>query len=122
MQNNPGAPARERRVVLGKSIVRKPISIKIQDRSSLWSFLMKVISYTDLQANLVKFMDHTCETHEPILITRSDGESVVVLSLSEYESMKETLYLLGNHENATRLWESIQQIESGQVVERELIQ
>jgi antitoxin YefM len=46
----------------------------------------------------------------------------VVISEDEYESMAETLHLLGNPINAMRLRESIAQAEAGQVTMMEPIQ
>ena len=51
--------------------------------------------------------------HEPILITRRKSESVVLLSLEDYESLMESEYLLSSPANAARLMQSIQEAKSG---------
>ena len=53
-------------------------------------------------------------------VTRRSAEPVVVLSLTEYEALEETLHLLSNPVNAERLAKSIAQAEAGQLVEHEL--
>lgn len=83
---------------------------------------MDAITYTSARQNLAKTMDRVCEDHEPIIITRSNEQSVVMISLADYNAMEETAYLLRNPKNATRLLESIAQLESGAAHERELLE
>ncbi len=82
---------------------------------------MNILSYSEARANLKKTMDAVCEDHAPTVITRQGGESVVIVSLADYESMEETLYLLGSANNARRLLSSIEQVKSGKAKVRELI-
>jgi len=44
----------------------------------------------------------------------------VILSLADYESLKETAYLLQNPANARRLLASIERLDSGAGAEHEL--
>ena len=74
---------------------------------------MDSISYTKARAQLAKTMDDVCESHEPVIITRSGQESVVMLSLEDYKSLEETAYLLRSPKNARRLLESIADLERG---------
>ena len=71
---------------------------------------MNSISYTKACSQLAKTMDHVCESHEPVIITRSGGESVVMLSLEDYEALEETAYLLRSPTNARRLIEAIAEL------------
>ncbi len=48
-----------------------------------------------------------------MVITRNRDQSVVMLSLAEYESLEETAHLLRSPENAKRLLRSIESLESG---------
>lgn len=82
---------------------------------------MDAITYTSARQNLAKTMDKVCLDHDPIIITRSNEQSVVMISLDDYNSMVETAYLLRNPKNAKRLLESIAQLESGSAKERELL-
>jgi antitoxin YefM len=81
---------------------------------------MNSITYTAARANLAKTMDHICESHEPVIITRSGEEAVVMLSLEDYNALEETAYLLRSPENAKRLVEAIAELERGGGKEREL--
>ena len=78
------------------------------------------VSYTELRQNLKKHLDQVCDDRAPLVVTRRNGEPVVVLSLTEYEAMEETLHLLSNPTNAERLLKSIAQAEAGQLVEHEI--
>jgi antitoxin YefM len=82
---------------------------------------MEAISYSKLRANLAKSMDRVCENREPMVITRQGGESVVLLSLEDFEALDETAFLMRSPKNAQRLSESIREIEAGHYKERELV-
>jgi len=81
---------------------------------------MKALSYTALRNTLAKTMKKVCEDHEPIVITRKSEGAVVMLSLEDYESLKETTYLLRSPKNVKRLLESISQLEEGKGLEKDL--
>ncbi len=83
---------------------------------------MDHVSYTELRQNLKKHLDKVCDDRAPLLVTRRNGESVVMLALSEYESLEETLHLLSDPANAERLLRSIAQAEAGQLVEHDIIE
>ncbi|WBB99023.1 type II toxin-antitoxin system Phd/YefM family antitoxin [Solwaraspora sp. WMMA2080] len=48
-------------------------------------------------------------------------EPVVIVPLAEYESMKETEYLLRNPSNAAALRRSIAELENGDAQEQQLV-
>jgi antitoxin YefM len=79
---------------------------------------MDSISYTRARAQLSKTMDHVCESHAPVIITRSGGDSVVMLSLEDYNSLEETAYLLRSPKNAKRLIEAIAELEAVSLLSR----
>jgi len=81
---------------------------------------MKAISYTSARSNLAKTMERICDDHEPVVITRKNERSVVMLSLEDYEALEETAYLLRSPKNMKRLIESISQLENGGGSQREL--
>lgn len=81
---------------------------------------MKAITYTNARQNLAKTMETVCQDHSPVIITRKATDSVVMMSLEDYEALEETAYLLRSPENTRRLIESITQIEKGEGTEREL--
>jgi len=81
---------------------------------------MDAISYTDARSNLSKTMQRVCNDHVPVIITRKSESPVVMMSLEDYQAMEETAYLLRSPVNARNLLESIEELDSGKGVEREL--
>ncbi len=81
---------------------------------------MEAISYTNARSNLAKTMEKVCDDHDPVIITRRNESSVVMMSLKDFQALEETAYLLRSPKNARRLLESIAQLESGDGTEREL--
>jgi antitoxin YefM len=82
---------------------------------------MDAITYTHARQHLAKTMDQVCGDEDPVIITRRGGEAVVLLSLSSYEALEETAYLLRSPANARRLLESLRQLEAGQGQAHELV-
>jgi antitoxin YefM len=83
---------------------------------------MNAVTYSQARDNLAKTMDKVCDDHTPIIITRKNQRSVVMISLEDYQALEETAYLLRSPKNARRLIESIAELEFGGGVERELIE
>ncbi len=81
---------------------------------------MKAITYSAARQNLAKTMESVCKDHAPVIVTRKSTDSVVIMSLEDYEALEETAYLLRSPKNTRRLIESIAQLEEGQGSEREL--
>jgi antitoxin YefM len=81
---------------------------------------MQILSFSEARAGLKQAMDDVCRDHEPTVITRQRGDHVVLLSLDDYNSMTETLYLLGTASNASRLRESIAQHKAGGAFTKEI--
>lgn len=81
---------------------------------------MKSITYSSARQNLAKTIQCVWEDRDPVIITKKDDISVVMLSLEDYESLEETAHLLRSPKNTKRLLESIQQLEKGEGQEREI--
>src|SRR5713101_8416388 len=79
---------------------------------------MKSITYTAARENLATTINRVCEDNAPVMITRNRDQSVVMLSLAEYESLEETAHLLRSPANAKRLLRSIDQLERGKGVHK----
>ena len=81
---------------------------------------METITYTTVRGNLAKTMKKVCDDHSPVIITRKTAPPVVMMSLEDFSSWKETTYLLRSPENARRLLKSITELESGKGTAKEL--
>jgi antitoxin YefM len=81
---------------------------------------MDSVSFEQALSSLRSLMDDVCGARGPTAITREDGKSVVLMSLQDYDGLRETLHLLKSPTNAARLMESISQLKQGKTHPREL--
>ncbi|WP_327033267.1 type II toxin-antitoxin system prevent-host-death family antitoxin [Micromonospora ureilytica] len=80
---------------------------------------MRTVNFTQLRQNLAAELDSVINDAEEVVVTRSGHEPVVIVPLAEYESMKETEYLLRNPSNAAALRRSMAELEKGDAAERD---
>lgn len=80
---------------------------------------MTSVRFTEFRQNFATHFDAVLESRAPLLVTRQGKESVIVLAEGEYESLQETLHLLSTPANANRLRQGLEQLEAGQVVEKD---
>lgn len=83
---------------------------------------MQITTYSNFRQNLKVFLDNVFVNHDPLFVTRTNGEDVVVLSKTDYESLTETLHLLGNPNNAKRLMDGIKEFEEGKGIQKNIIE
>lgn len=83
---------------------------------------MIAANFTEFRTGLKKYLDSVEDDNEILIIKRSSGDGAVVISLSEYNSIMETLHLLSSKANADRLYESIKQLNEGKGSQKELIE
>jgi antitoxin YefM len=74
---------------------------------------MNILTFSQARASLKTVMNDVCKDHVPTVITRVNGEHVVMLSLADFNRMEETMYRLSSPKNANRLMESTAQIKAG---------
>lgn len=82
---------------------------------------MQVITFSEARNRLKSVLDEVADNADITVITRRDAEDSVVMSLDYYNSLVETVHLLSSPANATRLMESIAQVQTGQISRREII-
>lgn len=82
---------------------------------------MPYVTFTDLRNNLATHLDKVEDDCAELIVTRQGHEPAVILSLKDWEGMKETLHLLSTPANAERLRQSIADADAGKLVEHELI-
>ncbi len=81
---------------------------------------MIATNFSELRSDLKRILDQVEENNETVVIKRSSGKGSIIISLEEYNSMMETMHLLSSKKNADRLFESIEQIKSKNVVRKKL--
>ncbi|WP_420959789.1 type II toxin-antitoxin system Phd/YefM family antitoxin [Brucella sp. IR073] len=80
---------------------------------------MAHVRLTEFRQNIASHFDDVITSRAPLLVTRQGSEAVVVIAEGEFESMQETLHLLSTPANAERLRDSIRQLRSGSVIEKD---
>ncbi|GAA4107946.1 type II toxin-antitoxin system Phd/YefM family antitoxin [Aminobacter aganoensis] len=83
---------------------------------------MTHVTLTELRANMAKYLDKVEADRIELVVTRQNHEPVVVMALSELEGLRETLHLLSSRANAEHLQRSIDELNAGSGVERDLIE
>lgn len=83
---------------------------------------MKTMTYSESRAKYAETLNSVVDDREEVVVTRAGHDPVVIVSLDDYESLKETAYLLRSPENARRLLASIDRLEQGESVERDLVE
>lgn len=81
---------------------------------------MAATTITDFREKLKEYLDRVLDNQEALIVSRPKKKNVVVISLEEYEALRESAYLLSSPKNAARLYESLQQLEQNQVVRKNL--
>jgi antitoxin YefM len=79
--------------------------------------IMRHVPYSRLRAELASHMDEVCKERAPLLVTRPNRTSVVMIARDEYEALMETLHLVRSPANAKRLLQSVAEADEGNLAE-----
>jgi antitoxin YefM len=82
---------------------------------------MTAITLNEAKEHLEKIVNQVIDDAEPAIVCTDSGRQVVVLPLDEFNSWKETIYLLSNPANAAHLEKSIEEARNGQIQQKELV-
>ncbi len=74
---------------------------------------MNTITVKQAEKDFREIIKRSFENIEPTIVVNEEGQSVVVLSLDEFNAWQETLYLLSAPANAAHLRQSIAEDKSG---------
>lgn len=83
---------------------------------------MKTMNYTESRADFPRVLDDVVNDREETIITRPGHEPVVIVSLAEYESLRETTYLFRSPANARRVLDAIDNLERGRAQQHDLVE
>lgn len=81
---------------------------------------MNVTTISKFRKNSKSYFDQVIEDQDTLLITRNDGQTVVVMSLNQFNSQAETNYLNSTKANREHLRKSIGSLKAGRLEEHEL--
>jgi len=82
---------------------------------------MKTLSYTESRARYAEVLDSVVNDREEVVITRAGHEPVVIMSLADFESLRETAYLMRSPANARRLLDAMERLEAGDGEQHDLV-
>ena len=83
---------------------------------------MDAITYTKARKNFTQTMNKVCDDHAPLIITRQNQKPIVMMSLEDYNSIEETLYLLKNSKNSSRLSNALEDLKQNNFSHKKLIE
>ena len=83
---------------------------------------MAHVSYSELRNKLASYMDEVCDGRAPLLVTRQNARSVVIMAEEDYDGLMETVHLLKSPANAARLLRSIKDADRGKLKKREIVE
>jgi antitoxin YefM len=83
---------------------------------------MDVITYSDTRAHLKEVMDRVVADRAPVIVSRQKAESVVMISLSDWNAIEESMHLLSSESNRKRLINAIEQLDGGKGEAQDLIE
>jgi antitoxin YefM len=83
---------------------------------------MSHVSYSELRNNLASYMDEVCDSRAPLVVTRQNARSVVLISEEDYEGLMETVHLLKSPVNAARLLRSVKDADRNKLKAREIVE
>ncbi len=83
---------------------------------------MEAITSNQAKQKLDELIEQVILDAQPTIVCNDEGKKAVLMSLDEFNSWQETLYLLSNPANADHLYKSIEQVKSGKKMVKELIE
>ncbi|MDQ3551992.1 MAG: type II toxin-antitoxin system prevent-host-death family antitoxin [Bacteroidota bacterium] len=78
------------------------------------------MNYTEFRNNLAESLNVVNDDGDIVIVSRSKGKNVVVMSLEEYNSIQETLYLNSNSANRKRLEDAILEMNKSKFLKKKL--
>ena len=77
---------------------------------------MRTANYTDLRANLKVYIDSVIDDCDTVIVNRGNGTGVVMISLDEYNSLKETEYIMSSLETMNAIRKGEEDIKNGNFI------
>ena len=81
---------------------------------------MLAINYSTLRNSMKKYFDIITDSIETVVVTRKNGNNIVMMSEDTYNNLIENSYLTQNKKNYDWLMESKKQLESGKTIVKDI--
>lgn len=78
---------------------------------------MRTTNYTDLRTNLKVYIDSVIDDCDTVIINRGNGTGVVMISLNEYNSLKETEYIMSSEQTMNDIRQGEEDLRAGKGIE-----
>ena len=73
---------------------------------------MQTVSAYEFRKKMKELVDLSCNNHEPVAVIRRNGEDFVVISMNDYISDQETIYVMQNDSLREQLDFSIEMLKN----------
>lgn len=83
---------------------------------------MLTTSISDFRKDIKRYFDKVTENFETLIINRGKDNGIVIMSLTEYNSMRATQHELSSKENERRLDSAIEKLKSGNSESKNLLE
>jgi antitoxin YefM len=91
----------------------KKVLIFVREIKNYKLINMRTANYTELRTGLKAYLDTVVHNREPLIVHRSYNNSVVIISLDDYNAMSETAYIASSPSMMERINSAEQNINEG---------
>lgn len=78
---------------------------------------MRTTTYKDFSSNVGAFFNTISEDFDTVIVNKDGSEGVVMMSISEYNSLMETIYLMSSPQTMADIRQAEADIKAGKGIE-----
>ena len=80
---------------------------------------MKTVNFTELRKNLRSYLDGVINNTDTVVISRENGTAAVIISMDEYNAIKETEYIMQSPATMEAIRRAADELDRGETVRQE---
>ena len=80
---------------------------------------MKTVNFTELRKNLRSYLDGVINNTDTVVISRENGTAAVIISMDEYNAIKETEYIIQSPATMEAIRRASDELDRGESVRQE---
>ncbi len=80
---------------------------------------MKTVNFTELRKNLRSYLDGVINNTDTVVISRENGTAAVIISMDEYNAIKETEYIMQSPATMEAIRRASDELDKGESVRQE---